>query len=44
MEQRKLESIDVENPFVKWYDEEHLIVFRWAETSLDGSELILYSI
>lgn len=41
---QNLQSIEVENPFVKWYDEEHLMVFRWSESSLDGSELMLYSI
>ena len=39
-----LTSIDIENPFVKWYDDEHLSVYRWAESGLDGSELLLYSI
>lgn len=41
---QNLESIEVEDPFVKWYDEEHLMVFRWAESNLDGGELILYSL
>ncbi|TQR19550.1 hypothetical protein [Psychrobacillus vulpis] len=39
-----LESIEVENPFVKWYDEQHLMVFTGSESSLDGSELMLYSL
>ena len=39
-----LKPIDVENPFVKWYDEDQLMVFKWSETSLDGSELLLHSI
>lgn len=38
-----LTSIEIENPFVKWYDEENLMVFRWADSDLDGSELLLYS-
>ena len=41
---QNLDSIEVEDPFVKWYDEEHLMVFRWAESNLDGGELILYSL
>ncbi|MEI4770908.1 hypothetical protein WAX74_14895 [Psychrobacillus sp. FJAT-51614] len=41
---QKLQAIEVENPFVKWYDEEHLMVFRGSESSLDGYELMLYSI
>ncbi|WP_093060663.1 hypothetical protein [Psychrobacillus sp. OK028] len=43
-ETQALSSIDIENPFVKWYDEDHLSVYRWAESGLDGSELFLYSI
>ncbi|WP_144511083.1 hypothetical protein [Bacillus sp. FJAT-22090] len=38
-----LKAIDVDNPFVKWYDDRRLMVFNWAESSLDGSELLLYS-
>lgn len=38
-----LTSIEIENPFVKWYDEENLMVFRWSDSALDGSELFLYS-
>lgn len=41
---QNLTAIEVENPFVKWYDDDHLVVSRWGETSLDGSELFLYSI
>ncbi len=41
---QNLTEIEVENPFVKWYDEEQLMVFKWSESSLDGSELMLYSI
>lgn len=41
---QELTSIEVENPFVKWYDEEKLMVFRWSDSGLDGSELLLYSI
>jgi len=43
-EQQDLVSIEVENPFIKWYDEEHLMVFEWKDSSLDGSKLSLYSI
>ena len=39
-----LKSIEIENPFVKWYDEENLMVFRWSDSGLDGSELLLYSL
>ena len=38
-----LKSIEIENPFAKWYDEENLMVFRWSDSGLDGSELLLYS-
>lgn len=41
---QELTSIEIENPFVKWYDEENLMVFRWSDSGLDGSELFLYSI
>ena len=41
---QNLESIEVDNPFVKWYDDNRLMVFKWTESSLDGSELYLYSI
>ncbi|MFJ7971421.1 hypothetical protein [Psychrobacillus sp. NPDC096389] len=41
---QNLEAIEVDNPFVKWYDENRLMVFKWAESSLDGSELFFYSI
>ena len=41
---QELTSIETENPFVKWYDEDNLMVFKWADSSLDGSELLLYSI
>lgn len=41
---QELTAIDIEDPFVKWYDEQNLMVFRWSDTSLDGSELWLYSI
>ena len=41
---QELTSIEIENPFVKWYDEENLMVFRWADSALDGSELLLYSL
>ncbi|WP_419959002.1 hypothetical protein [Psychrobacillus sp. BM2] len=41
---QELTSIEIENPFVKWYDEENLMVFRWSDSGLDGSELLLYSI
>ncbi|TQR18595.1 hypothetical protein [Psychrobacillus soli] len=41
---QNLETIEVENPFIKWYDDNRLMVFKWAESSLDGSELFLYSI
>lgn len=41
---QQLQSIEVENPFVKWYDDEHLMVFRGSESGLDGYELMLYSV
>ncbi|WP_391201851.1 hypothetical protein [Psychrobacillus sp. L4] len=41
---QNLQSIEVENPFVKWYDEDHLMLLRGSDSSLDGNELILYSI
>ena len=41
---QELMSLEIENPFVKWYDEENLMVFRWSDSGLDGSELLLYSI
>ena len=41
---QELTSIELENPFVKWYDEENLMVLRWSDSDLDGSELYLYSI
>ncbi|WP_342598390.1 hypothetical protein MHB48_12540 [Psychrobacillus sp. FSL H8-0483] len=40
---QQLKSIEVENPFVKWYDEHRLMVFKWGDSSLDGSDLLLYS-
>lgn len=40
---QELKAIDVDDPFVKWYDDNRLMVFKWAESSLDGSELHLYS-
>ncbi len=40
---QELKAIDVENPFVKWFDEENLMVFDWSGSSLDGSSLKLYS-
>ncbi len=43
-ETKNLEAIDVENPFVKWYDDQHLMLFEWKESNLDGSDLVLYSI
>ncbi|MFJ8066728.1 hypothetical protein ACIQYS_19235 [Psychrobacillus sp. NPDC096426] len=41
---QSLQAIEVENPFVKWYDGNRLMVFKWAESSLDGSELYFYSV
>ncbi len=41
--EQDLMAIEVDNPFIKWYDDEHLMVFEWEESSLDGSKLLLYS-
>jgi len=41
---QNLKEIEVVNPFIKWYDDNFLMVFNWGESSLDGSELFFYSI
>ncbi|GGA32077.1 YqgU-like beta propeller domain-containing protein [Psychrobacillus lasiicapitis] len=41
---QNLKTIEVDNPFIKWYDDNRLMVFKWNESSLDGSDLLLYSI
>lgn len=41
---QNLQSIEVENPFVKWFDEHYLMVLKGSDSSLDGNELLLYSV
>lgn len=41
---QSLQSIEVGNPFVKWYDEKHLMLLKGTDSNLDGNELILYSL
>ena len=39
-----LETIEVPNPFVKWYNENQLMVLEAQESSLDGNDLLLYDL